>query len=90
MFFMNNIYTSIISGAIANSVLTITTLWAFSADDKLIMVYFSYFYKKIGFDISCKLSPYETICMKCILFSVKNKKNISKCHLLNILPSVKG
>ena len=27
--------------------------------------------------------------MKCqILFSVKNKKNISKCHLLKILPKV--
>ena len=29
--------------------------WAFSADDKL-MIYFSYFAKKTGFDISCKLS----------------------------------
>ena len=50
--------------------------------------------QKTGFDISCKLSPKETICMKCqILFSGKNKKNISKCRLLKILPrvlSVKG
>ena len=31
----------------------------------------------------------ETICMKCqILFSGKNKKNISKCRLLKILPRV--
>ena len=31
----------------------------------------------------------ETICMKCqILFSEKNKKNISKCCLLKILPRV--
>ena len=31
----------------------------------------------------------ETICMKCqMLFSGKNKKNISKCHLLKILPRV--
>ena len=31
----------------------------------------------------------ETICMKCqIVFSLKNKKNISKSHLLKILPRV--
>ena len=29
------------------------------------------------FDISCKLSPFETICFKCqFLFSGKNQKNI--------------
>ena len=51
--------------------------------------YFSYFSQKTAFDISCKLSPMETICMKCqILFSGKNKKNISLCRLLKILPSV--
>ena len=34
-----------------------------------------------------KLSLFETICMKCQnLFSGKNKKNISKCHLLKSLP----
>ena len=41
---------------------------------------FSYFSKKTGFDISCKLSPgpVETICMKCqILFSGKSKVNIT-------------
>ena len=44
-----------------------------SADNNL-----KYFSKKIGFDISCKLSPQETICMKCqSLFSGKNKKNIN-------------
>ena len=32
----------------------------------------------------------ETICMKCQkLFSGKNKKNISRCYLLKILPSMK-
>ena len=32
-------------------------------------------YDKIGFDISCKLSPEETVCMKFqILFSGKNLK----------------
>ena len=35
------------------------------------------FFQKTGFDISCKLSPLETICMECqILFAGKNKKNI--------------
>ena len=46
-----------------------------SADQKL--VYFPNFSQKTGFDISCKLSPMETVCMKCqILFSGKNKKKI--------------
>ena len=59
-------------------------LWVkFSADD--ILKYFSYFSQKTGLDISCKLSPLETICMKChILFSGKYKKNISKCRLLKM------
>ena len=48
----------------------------FSADDML--KFFSYFFQKTGFDISCKLSPMETICMKSqFLFSVKNKENIN-------------
>ena len=39
----------------------------------------TYFSQKTGFDISCKLSPLETFCMKCQnLFSGKNKKNITK------------
>ena len=51
-------------------------LWVkFSADD--ILKYFFYFSQKTGYDISCKLSPKETICMKCqILFFGKNKKKI--------------
>ena len=51
-------------------------LWVkFSAD--AIQKYFSYFSQKTGFDISCKLSTIETICMKCQnLFSEKNKINI--------------
>ena len=41
-------------------------------------LFFLIFPSKIGFDISCKLSPQETICMKCqCLFSGKNKKNIN-------------
>ena len=41
-------------------------------------IFFSDFSQKTVFDTSCKLSPLETICMKCrILFSGKNKKNIT-------------
>ena len=44
------------------------------------------FPRKQGFDISCKLSPMKTICMKCQnLFSGKNKINISICCLLKIV-----
>ena len=54
--------------------------------------------RKIGSDTSCKLSPEETICMKCqILFSKKKyekkkkkKKKNSKCRLLKILPSMQS
>ena len=39
--------------------------------------YFSYLSQEKGFDISCKLSPKETICMKCrILFSGKKIRKI--------------
>ena len=41
---------------IDKSNLTFTTLWANSADDKL-TIFFYFFSRKIGFDISCKLSP---------------------------------
>ena len=52
-----------------------TTLWVkISADD--ILKYFFLFYQKIEFDISCKLSPLETICMKCqTYFLGKIRKN---------------
>ena len=48
-------------------------LWVkFSADDIL-----KYFPQKTGFDISCKLSTLETICMKCqILFWEENKEKV--------------
>ena len=49
-------------------VLTITTVWAKSAGDKLI-------FSEI-FWISCKLCPLETVCMqRQNLFSEKSKKN---------------
>ena len=45
---------------------------------------YSYFSQKTGFDILCKLSPMETICMEGqIMFSGKNKKKSSICRLLN-------
>ena len=67
--------------------ITFTCLWTNSADDKL--TFFSYVSVDIGFDLSCKLSPLETICMNGqSLFSVKNKINVSKWHLLNVLPSI--
>ena len=41
-------------------------------------IFFLIFPEKQGFDILCKFSTLETICMKCqILFSGKNKKNIN-------------
>ena len=41
-------------------------------------IFYLIFSQKTDFDISCKLSPIETICTKCqILFSGKNKKNIT-------------
>ena len=42
------------------------------------MKYFPDFSQKIGFDISCKLSSKETVCIKRqSLFSRKSKKNIN-------------
>ena len=65
--------------------LTFATLLANSVDDKLVI--FFIFAQETGFDIACKLSPLEAICMKCqILFSGKNKKNMSIFCLLKILP----
>ena len=54
-----------------------------SADD--ILIDFVLFSLKRGFDSSCKLSPKDA---NCLLFSGKNMKNVSKCHLLNFLPSM--
>ena len=54
----------------------------------------SYFSQKTGFDISCKLSPMETICMKCqILFSETNKNiiiNILSTEFVERVEKVKG
>ena len=71
-------------------VLTFNSLSANSEDDKFIVLFFSYFSQKTGFDISCKLSPLETICMNCqSLFSGKNKKKkYFKMSSADILPRV--
>ena len=51
-------------------------LGKYSADD--ILKYFFLFFPETKFDISCKLSSMETICMKSqILISGKNKKHIT-------------
>ena len=53
--------------------------WGFCNGMPLTVRSSSYFSQTTGFDISCKLSPLETICMKLrILFSEKkNKKNVT-------------
>ena len=67
-------------------VLTFNTLWAYSADNKLVI--FFLFSQKTGFDISCKLSSLELAWNVKSFFLGKIRKNISKCHLLKILPRV--
>ena len=67
--------------------LTFNTLWGNSADDRF-MIFFLFFHENRLWH-SCKLSPQETISMKCqSLFSGENKKNIPNCHLLKFLPSM--
>ena len=64
------------------------SLLAISADAKLMILFL--FSQKTGFDISCKLSPLETICMKCqILFSGKNKNNMLSADFLPRMLSIK-
>ena len=49
--------------------------------------YFDYFSQKTGYGFSCKLSPMETICMKCqILVSGKNKKKYHQYVICWISP----
>ena len=61
----------------------IATLWANSADNKLIFfLIFSRKYVLIFHAIVSKLSPLETVCMKCqSQVSWKTAKTISKCLL---------
>ena len=57
---------------------TNSTLWTNSADDKQ-MIFF------LGFDTSGE--NLHEVSNPIFLFSRKNKKTISKCHLLKFLPS---
>ena len=63
----------------------------FSAGD--LLKRFSYFSKKTSFDMSCKFSSKETICMECqSLFTGKNKKNttnMSSAELAKRVQSLK-
>ena len=54
------------------------------------MKYFPYFSQKTVLDILCKLSPVETICMKCqILFPAKNIINLSSAEFTQKVVMVK-
>ena len=47
--------------------------------------FFSYFSKKMGSDISCKMSPDETDCMKCQTpFSAKSKTNLGLLRVCTV------
>ena len=71
-----------LKGFYIETALTLSTLNKFSADD--ILKYFSYFSLITGFNVSCKLFPLETVCMKPrILFSGEKRKILPICHLLN-------
>ena len=60
-------------------IVAFTTQRANYADYIQIDDIFSYFLQKICFDISCKLSPLETTCMKCqSILSAKKKPQKNK------------
>ena len=61
--------------------LTLSVLWANSADK----IYFSYFSQKIGFTVSCHRRQFTWNVKSYFLGQIKN---ISKCGLLNNLPSM--
>ena len=59
----------------------------FSRQTIEIFFFFFFFWQKTGFDIACKFSPMETICMKCqILSAGKNKKKINQFVICSICP----
>ena len=83
-FFLRNNVSSI------DVMLTFTTLWIYSADDKLIIFWF-FFPQKIDFSISCKFEIGDNLheMPKSVFWEklTKKKKN-SKCRLLKFLPSM--
>ena len=70
--------------------LTLTTLWANSTDDKL-MIFFSYFPRKqaFAFHANCLLRRQDAWNTKAY-FLGKNKKTVSVCCLLKSLPSMQS
>ena len=48
----------------------------------------SYFSQKTGFDIPCKLPPFEKVCMKCQTCFLGKIRKYFICLLLKILPRV--
>ena len=61
--------------------LTITTLWANSTDDKLVMFFLLFFSRKQNLAVHANVKS---------SFSGKIRKNISKCLLSKILPRMLG
>ena len=71
-FFLSNLHQ--------NDLSHLALLVKFSVDDSL--KYFSNFSQETGFDILCKLSPQESICIKCqIMFYLKKKKEKTTINL---------
>ena len=69
----------------AHTYLTFTTLRAYSADDRL-MIFFLFFTENSIRHFMQIVSNFHE--MSNPVFFEKNKKNISKCHLLKISPGV--
>ena len=77
---------SVMLSCLFKQYLTFRTLLANSAGDKLIIFFLFFpenrtwhFMQIVSIGDKCKLSPLETICMKCqILFPMKNKKKYFK------------
>ena len=63
-------------------IVTFTTLWGNSTDNNLV-IFFLFFQKKTGLDISCILSPLETICMKCQIQFLEEKN--TRQHFVQIV-----
>ena len=62
-----------------NGSLSLSMLGEILAEDIL-----KHFSQNIGFDISCKLSPREKICMKCYSLFPGKMIKISVCYLQNL------
>ena len=65
----------------------------FNWDDNLMLLFFLFFLfftEKIEFDISCKLYPKETICMKCKILLGKNTITLSAAEFAKRMISVKA